>query len=202
MILSIKDGVFDFVSMFSDYGSGLQPILVSNEYVYEDKTWTAVNVTLISSGKYRWWKNGGELRFYKTDNDENATKASSMTISVPEGKVITKIVVTGGTSFTADCGTYDAGTWTGSSQTVILTLDGTAAQNVETVTVTYKSTTPSIEGDVNKDGKLTIADVTALVNIILGHPGEDVDMDAANVNGDEKVTIADVTALVNKILKQ
>ena len=202
MILSIKDGVFDFVSMFSDYGSGLQPILVSNEYVYEDKTWTAVNVTLISSGKYRWWKNGGELRFYKTDNDENATKASSMTISVPEGKVITKIVVTGGTSFTADCGTYDAGTWTGSSQTVILTLDGTAAQNVETVTVTYKSTTPSIEGDVNKDGKLTIADVTALVNIILGHPGEDVDMDAANVNGDDKVTIADVTALVNKILKQ
>ena len=202
MILSIKDGVFDFASKFSDYGSGLQPILVSNEYVYEDKTWTAVNVTLVSSGKYRWWKNGGELRFYRTDNDENATKASSMTISVPEGKVITKIVVTGGTSFTADCGTYDAGTWTGSSQTVILTLDGTAAQNVETVTVTYKSTTPSIEGDVNKDGKLTIADVTALVNIILGHPGEDVDMDAANVNGDEKVTIADVTALVNKILKQ
>ncbi len=64
------------------------------------------------------------------------------------------------------------------------------------------SETPAVEGDVNKDGKLTIADVTALVNIILGHPGEDVDMDAANVNGDEKVTIADVTALVNKILKQ
>ena len=64
------------------------------------------------------------------------------------------------------------------------------------------SDTPSLEGDVNNDGNVTIADVTALVNIILGHPGEGVNMDAADVNGDGNVTIADVTALVNKILKQ
>lgn len=198
----IEDGVFDFVSKFTDYGSGVTISSNSEEYIYEDKTWTAVNVTLVSSGKYRWWNNGGELRFYRTDNDENATSSSAMTISVPDGNVITKIEITGGTSFTTEVGTYENGTWTGSAQTVVLTLDGTAAQYVETVTVTYKSTTPSIEGDVNKDGKLTIADVTALVNIILGHPGEDVDMDAADVNGDEKTTIADVTALVNKILKQ
>lgn len=52
-------------------------------------------------------------------------------------------------------------------------------------------------GDINKDDKVTIADVTSLVNIILGTPtGEAV----ADVNEDEKVTIADVTALVNVIL--
>ena len=52
-------------------------------------------------------------------------------------------------------------------------------------------------GDINKDDKVTIADVTSLVNIILGtSTGEAV----ADVNEDEKVTIADVTALVNVIL--
>ncbi len=56
-----------------------------------------------------------------------------------------------------------------------------------------------IQGDVNDDDKVTIADVTALVNVILGKataPASGV----ADVNGDHKVTIADVTALVNIIL--
>lgn len=57
-------------------------------------------------------------------------------------------------------------------------------------------------GDVNRDGQVTIADVTALVNIILGKATEadGYDMNAANVNGDSGITIADVTALVNIIL--
>ena len=60
-----------------------------------------------------------------------------------------------------------------------------------------------IEGDVNGDSQVSIADVTALVNIILG---KDDDMPhvynhtAADVNGDKTITIADVTALVNIIL--
>lgn len=58
-------------------------------------------------------------------------------------------------------------------------------------------------GDVNKDNVVTIADVTALVNIILGKDGREpyqYDHTAANVNGDSSITIADVTALVNIIL--
>lgn len=59
-------------------------------------------------------------------------------------------------------------------------------------------------GDVNRDGNVTIADVTALVNIILGKATEgdsnNYDFKAANVNEDEDITIADVTALVNIIL--
>lgn len=56
-----------------------------------------------------------------------------------------------------------------------------------------------MHGDVNGDGVVTIADVTSLVNIILGKspaPATGV----ADVNTDGSVTIADVTALVNKIL--
>lgn len=58
-------------------------------------------------------------------------------------------------------------------------------------------------GDVNRDGSITIADVTALVNIILGKDSTQpyqYDHDAADVNKDKSITIADVTALVNLIL--
>jgi len=61
----------------------------------------------------------------------------------------------------------------------------------------------SLVGDVNRDGSITIADVTALVNIILGKDNGDTplyDHDAADVNADGTITIADVTALVNIIL--
>ena len=54
-------------------------------------------------------------------------------------------------------------------------------------------------GDVNGDRQVTIADVTSLVNIILGKT-TDYKEAVADVNGDGKVTIADVTALVNIIL--
>ena len=61
-------------------------------------------------------------------------------------------------------------------------------------------------GDVNRDRKVTIADVTALVNIILGKATEgdsnNYDFKAANVNEDDDITIADVTALVNMILRK
>ena len=60
-----------------------------------------------------------------------------------------------------------------------------------------------IIGDVNKDGSVTRADVSALVNIILGKvpmDSADYDMEAADVNNDGQRTIADVTKLVNIIM--
>ena len=62
-----------------------------------------------------------------------------------------------------------------------------------------------LKGDVNRDGQITIADVTALVNIILGkatpeNDSDKYDFEAAYVNNDDIISIADVTALVNIIL--
>ena len=54
-------------------------------------------------------------------------------------------------------------------------------------------------GDVNEDSDVTIADVTSLVNIILGKQ-PDHRMEISDVNEDGGVTIADVTSLVNIIL--
>ena len=55
-------------------------------------------------------------------------------------------------------------------------------------------------GDVNGDKQISIADVTMLVNIILGKTTEGFDTKVADVNGDGEISIADVTALVNIIL--
>ena len=67
----------------------------------------------------------------------------------------------------------------------------------------HKAIKAATNGDVNGDGSVTIADVTALVNIILGNsanPTEEGEENVADVNQDGSVTIADVTALVNIIL--
>ena len=51
-------------------------------------------------------------------------------------------------------------------------------------------------GDVNEDGEVNIADVTMLVNVILGN----AEAENADINADGTIDIADVTALVNIIL--
>ena len=133
----IVDGTFDFTGTTA-YGSGLEPS-GSNEYITEDHTWTAGNVSLVTSGKYRWWynANGNTLRFY--NNVVEDVQTSRMTISVPSGYEITEIKVTGGQQFKSDDDNYDAGTgkWTGNAQSVVLRYNSSSAIQVKTVTVTY-----------------------------------------------------------------
>lgn len=52
-----------------------------------------------------------------------------------------------------------------------------------------------IVGDVNGDGEVNIADVNAVINMILDSPAENGD-----VNGDGEVNIADVNAIIDIIL--
>ena len=53
-------------------------------------------------------------------------------------------------------------------------------------------------GDVNGDGNVTISDVTALIDLLLG--GGTINNPAADCNGDSNVTISDVTALIDYLL--
>ena len=57
----------------------------------------------------------------------------------------------------------------------------------------------SLHGDVNEDGQVTIADVTALVNIILGKTTT-YNADVADVDQNNSITTADVNVLVDIIL--
>ena len=56
----------------------------------------------------------------------------------------------------------------------------------------------SQRGDVNGDGSVTISDVTALIDLLLG--GGTISNPAADCNGDSNVTISDVTALIDYLL--
>ena len=55
-----------------------------------------------------------------------------------------------------------------------------------------------LRGDVNGDGSVTISDVTALIDLLLG--GGTISNPAADCNGDSNVTISDVTALIDYLL--
>ena len=133
----IEDGVFDFTGNLT-YNSGMSPSS-SSTYTTVKKTWTAGNVTLETEGAYRYWynANGNSLRLY------NNNPASSLTISVPDGYVITDIVVTGGGKSnlaTAD-NAYSNGNWSGAAQSIKLTDTSTGTVTIETITVTYTSAT-------------------------------------------------------------
>ena len=55
-------------------------------------------------------------------------------------------------------------------------------------------------GDVNHDKKVSIADVTALIDLLLSDGDSGGCSICANVNQDDKVSIADVTALIDMLL--
>ena len=55
-------------------------------------------------------------------------------------------------------------------------------------------------GDVNGDGEVSIADVTALIDILLSGNADADTLSRAEVNGDGEVSIGDVTALIDILL--
>ena len=55
-------------------------------------------------------------------------------------------------------------------------------------------------GDVNMDGNITIADVTALIDYLLDGDDSVIDLAAADTNLEGNVTIADVTTLIDYLL--
>ena len=151
----VEDGFFNFADKRLDYGSGVTTTDNGNIYITEDKTWVAGNVTLVTSGKYRWWDADGTLRFYSND------PASTMTFSVPEGYVITNIEITGGLQWAANLGTYTAnnGNWEGKSQEVVFTYNSSSSINVKTVRVTYE------EGAAMKNPELAFSATEVTANL-------------------------------------
>ena len=57
-----------------------------------------------------------------------------------------------------------------------------------------------ILGDVNGDGAVNIADVTNLIDYLLGTTSSPINISAADVHGDGVINIADVTALIDLLL--
>jgi len=78
-------------------------------------------------------------------------------------------------------------------------VDGTSSTWSKSQTVTLFDNGHNYQsGDVNHDGKVDIADVTDLIDSLLG--GSQVCATCADVDVDGSVTIADVTVLIDKLL--
>ena len=96
--------------------------------------------------------------------------------------------------------TYD------NTNVTITNVDGTATLALTEVQDMYFSNEAGgndfIRGDVNNDGKVTIADVTDLINYLLSQDATGINLDAADCNEDHNVTIGDVTALIHYLLAQ
>ncbi len=83
--------------------------------------------------------------------------------------------------------------------TVTLTTDSNGKLATTSFVVTVSKV--SIPGDVNMDGRVSIDDVTDLIDILFGSVLTVYDMGAADLDRDGKITIADLTLLIDRILK-
>ena len=102
--------------------------------------------------------------------------------------------------------TMQAGDWT--DYTVTLTGSGPVTVTftpvkrffLDEVNARAVITTPSIAGDVNRDGRVNVADIMLVVNMAMENIPQDpvtYDMDAADVNGDGDIKVTDVMGIVN-----
>lgn len=62
------------------------------------------------------------------------------------------------------------------------------------------SAASNMRGDVNSDGNVNIADVTFLIDYLLGGNSLDITTSTADTNGDGNINIADVTMLIDYLL--
>lgn len=65
-----------------------------------------------------------------------------------------------------------------------------------------KGIDPGIKGDVNNDKEVNVADINALVDIIMGAPADDATLWRADVAEDNEIGLADINALVDMILNK
>ena len=101
---------------------------------------------------------------------------------------VTSAMITWGLTIPSDNNT----SWQGWNNNKLYFTDGSQFVIPGSVTV--------LRGDVNDDGTVNIADVTALIDYLLGGDASLINIDNADCNDDSGVNIADVTALIDYLL--
>lgn len=140
--VTVEDGVFDFTGDGTiDYGSGLKPS--TNTSYIKTSTWKAGKVTMTTSAGggngVRWWE------VTNADNQLRVYSNSQIAFSVPTGYVITNIDLGVRGGMNVDCGTLNNSKWTGSSQTVTITITADR-KDFKNITVKYAETLTTSAG--------------------------------------------------------
>ena len=206
--------------------------VTSTQNTYSGVTWTASDVLLGSSsyfidgsgtGRSRAMgynngtsKNEITVSFYVTNTSAVKMYGSGRTgtsNSYPASIKIYECTRNADGSLTASS-TATKQASSGSTSSYVISCDGLDTHKVyKVVAGTYRGymyeiafQTPlktTLHGDVTRDGKVDIADVTAAIDVVLGKDSVEpflYDHDAADMDDDGDIDISDVTALIDFIL--
>ena len=172
----------------------------SNVFATEE-TFAYDGVTIVATDQ---WTTDNYVNYISDEQGLRLAPGATLTLTAPEGYVIIgawPLNISQRLTLDQTGAVFNYEGWKGSAQSITLTNPNRSTQNLYGIEVRYAKAT--LRGDVNRDGQISIADVTALVNIILGKDNVQpyiYDHEAADVNTDTTISIADVTALVNIIL--
>ena len=190
-----KTAVFDFSSPEALAQLGL-PTPTSSTPTYLQNNITVGDITFIpgsSSPRSTYYQS--QYTFYTTSGNTFSFQAAS-------GATIKRVDFDGFYAqqrFTASPAGFDSGNtyWSGSTNKVTFT--GTGGNSLFSMTVTYEMEESNYDPcDVNRDGAVTAADITALYNYLLNN--EMTYYNSCDVNGDGNITSSDVTAVYNYLL--
>lgn len=75
-----------------------------------------------------------------------------------------------------------------------------AVRSIKVWPVTKSAATEPVRGDVNGDGKVDVADVNIIINIMLGKVNSDELRAASDLTGDGQVDVSDANSVINLML--
>jgi len=192
--------------------------VITRNYTVENEIYDSYDITVYLKDPTASPNNWSQVYYYCWDSD-NVQLCGNW-----PGQAITDSRMVNGEKFY-----YKTFTITGSQHCVnfVFNQGGSTASSHQTVDVTgvrttsfFEVTTQTIKyqvsdvtddylpyldediivGDVNGDGLVTISDVTALIDYLLGGESTSFVVDAADVNGDGQIAISDVTTLIDRLL--
>lgn len=175
----------------------------------EDNTITPVNGSAVillgqEDGKWTFCVTNGETQgyLYAASRSNNYLRTEQ---KVDANAKATISIESGGNATIKFSGTNTRNTiFYNSQNTLFSCYSSSATQKKVQIYRQVKVEIEDLLGDVNNDGAVTVADVTALVNILLGQDANQTlyNHEAADVDGQNGVTTDDITALINLVLKQ
>ena len=195
-----KNGVSDNSTVIVSCGDISQRVALT-----DDATDYTVVLTGCSESRIKFSGTGAKSRFYLSsveiyNGDLEAANKAPLREPVEVGDSTTRTV----SGITDTCYTVKAlagGTFEYLVKAIYL--DGTESpwSNIKHVTLTGENNDILI-GDVNHDGEVDVADVSAIIAFILGNESPISDQNEADINNDGEIDVSDVTILIAIILNQ